>query len=593
MRKTKEILQTGFYLLLLLLASCTDEPELSEPDMAEYLTLSFNKEDFSPTSRANMNQDGMGTFVDGDKVGLYIHDGNTHTFRILERQGGQWLPRISRSELGGIRTQFTALYPAPENPIDPLDNWSYHTVETDQSGDGYAKSDLLAAKYNMLTGSGENTLAMTFRHLMHRLRITVSGLDTAAEDFSIEVYGKTSGYIDVSSEKEDFIPDNKSGKAWITPRREADGTFVVLLAPQDIGIGEKRFKITCNGKSYTADLPSAVGSSFKLESGKETTVNLYFGNAPDEPVYPEYANQKRWIYGVSEDNQVPVYNEETVFISGPDPAKFPQGQWFKKFRDENKAYLLWQEDYGWYDCDKIDPNVGGIDANMCWAASTSNLLHWWMYHNREYIEQYEKVYAEDVAARPVKRPDYGFKGTLDDPVFDFFRDHCRNEGSSASKGVPWFVGGVGSIGFKQNSPAKDMKGFFSRVFADEYNTLPSEKSLNKQKFNAIVRDVLEHDKALGFEVSLSYPHAMTIWGFEFDDKGYVSAIYYVDNNDYYDLEMQGGSKDFQHHNLIRRTIRYEGQGTYVGETGRQRINELVPVDLMRDVWKRWAENLNN
>ena len=54
---------------------------------------------------------------------------------------------------------------------------------------------------------------------------------------------------------------------------------------------------------------------------------------------------------------------------------------------------------------------------------------------------------------------------------------------------------------------------------------------------------------------------MALYGVEFDDEGYISAVYYVDNNDYYNFQVTGSSTPFQRHRLIRKKITYnEGSG---------------------------------
>ena len=81
---------------------------------------------------------------------------------------------------------------------------------------------------------------------------------------------------------------------------------------------------------------------------------------------------------------------------------------------------------------------------------------------------------------------------------------------------------------------------------------------------------------------------MTIWGVEFDDEGYASALYYVDNNDHYRFETTGGSNDFQHHRLSRQTISYQ-EGPWkimMGTSGSYAIAGITVVDLKRDIWAK-------
>ena len=69
------------------------------------------------------------------------------------------------------------------------------------------------------------------------------------------------------------------------------------------------------------------------------------------------------------------------------PWNFPSGVWFKFDSDPETAYLNWQEGFRWYDCDKDNPDEsnsrpGYHDSNMCWAAASACMLHWWMNHQQ-------------------------------------------------------------------------------------------------------------------------------------------------------------------------------------------------------------------
>lgn len=89
-------------------------------------------------------------------------------------------------------------------------------------------------------------------------------------------------------------------------------------------------------------------------------------------------------------------------------------------------------------------------------------------------------------------------------------------------------------------------------------------------------------------------HAMTIWGAEFDEEGYVSHIYYCDNN-LVDQDANGAA-------IIRLGITYDenpaipsmGDVAYTiqlpkpfgGSRRTSLITALVLVDLRQDIWKQ-------
>ncbi|BDW74310.1 hypothetical protein BFINE_01050 [Bacteroides finegoldii DSM 17565] len=79
------------------------------------------------------------------------------------------------------------------------------------------------------------------------------------------------------------------------------------------------------------------------------------------------------------------------------------------------AGLKWNKAYGWFDCNKKDvwgeqPNS---DNNLCWAASVSNIIYWWLEQNKEYVNRF----GYDGPSR--------YNGSLDCEVFDFYKKISR------------------------------------------------------------------------------------------------------------------------------------------------------------------------
>lgn len=123
--------------------------------------------------------------------------------------------------------------------------------------------------------------------------------------------------------------------------------------------------------------------------------------------------------------------------------------------------------------------------------------------------------------------------------------------------------------------------------------------MSKENFNEMMKRAFTENKAIGF-TAYKYTtggeslHAMTIWGAEFDEEGYVSHIYYCDNN-LVDQDANGAA-------IIRLGITYDenpaipsmGDVAYTIQLakpfgGSQRtslITALVLVDLRQDIWKQ-------
>lgn len=123
--------------------------------------------------------------------------------------------------------------------------------------------------------------------------------------------------------------------------------------------------------------------------------------------------------------------------------------------------------------------------------------------------------------------------------------------------------------------------------------------MSKENFNEMMKRAFTENKAIGFTAYKFVSggeslHAMTIWGAEFDEEGYVSHIYYCDNN-LVDQDANGAA-------IIRLGITYDenpaipsmGDVAYTiqlpkpfGESRRTSlITALVLVDLRQDIWKQ-------
>lgn len=326
------------------------------------------------------------------------------------------------------------------------------------------------------------------------------------------------------------------------------------------------------------------------------------------------ANKTLGVYGVNAPDfpgkeSIPTYPPHKMY-------QLPAGQWFRQsWTYVENQWLTWAEDCGWYDCNK-SYNYDENDRNLCWAASASSLLIWWMVNNRPYIEAYTKLYGSSVestvtSGRMFERPSDEFKplypngisGSLVEvnraPVFEFFKSSFRDNGNWDAGGVNWFISGYQAP--QMGSPAiLGFPGFFSEVFKkDDVVAVESRRMPDAAAFNEFIIDALLNRKAIGFSVydiagSGTGNHSMVIWGFEFDENGRASHLYYCDNN-MADQDANGAM-------IVRKKIVYakdpamnNNEYTYMqaldSEDGsiefkKFKITALYSVDLRRDVWRR-------
>lgn len=558
-----------------------------------YVEFLFTK-DGDASTRADIAEDGSGTFADGDRIGLYIEQ-NTGTYRhiVLTRENGTWTPRLKKSELGDGLVTLNAYYPARDDIQDEItDGIHKHPVSADQQAEGYGASDLLWSNKTVSAGAiPGNRIEMPFGHVLHRLVVNIESIEgELPEDLAVSVRGRTQGSTSLFTGQ--IAPAEDSKTEWIAARKLGEGRYCAVFYPQKLKQGEEWVKLSTGGKESVYKSPATVGGSPSLEAGRQTTLRLTLkqnGTVNPDPDPSEWANSKHWVYGI----EAPVCNPDEVKSYFPDLESFPQGEWFKA-GDFSPEYLNWDRIWGWYDCDKR--NLFGDhpdfieDGNMCWAAAASNLLHWWMYHNREYIIKYDEVYGMTPYPK-YPRPSMEFTDTKESEIFDLFRQNFKNLGNWDDAGVNWFING--SLGkLLPNNPDIESKfqGYFKEVFAG-VSVATLHWMYTKEDFNRTVKQALGNRQALGFvrANSAQDTHDMVIWGAEFDEAGDVSAIYYVDNNDYYEYETTGGSNDYQHHRVIRTPVWYNDEDTWPVHMGTGKstfITTLTTVDLGRDIWQK-------
>lgn len=576
---------------LVLFQSCTEEqPEYHGAVSEGFLDLDF----IIGETKAAISPDGTGSFTEGDKIGLYVQGDNGLSYQELTFSGTEWTPMLRRSDFGDGKLVLSAHYPSCGEDADPTS----HVLEItpDQRGNAMQEQDILVSQAEL--ESGEYKTEMRFSHALHRLDISLDGLQDEPE---VYVRSMTSGSINLLTgeavaEGDDF--------QWITPYEAASGSYLAIIIPQSAEPyrdGDGLVKVSAGGKDYTYMAPATTQEGAGLEyfeTGKKTTVNLTFkeGN-------PDLAGKCLWVKGLDVpdfpgDDKIPTRQPYEVY-------GLPSGEWFRySYTFEEMQYLTWKEGCGWYDCNKSNGYTED-DGNMCWAASASNLLIWWMNMNKNYIQAYDADYGSSVSTESgtIRRPSYDFlplypngtDGVVNRAeVFEFFKAHFPNMGNNEDYGVNWFITGA-FLG----SDINGFKGFFNEVFTrSDKLTASTRNKPDGDMFNTFVTDALLSGKALGFDVydiagKGTGNHAMTVWGVEYDESGRIAYIYYCDNN-MADQDPNGAA-------MVRKQIVYEKdentglECTYLKklepkeplyETGKFLITNVISVDLGRDLWKK-------
>ena len=291
---------------------------------------------------------------------------------------------------------------------------------------------------------------MNFGHVLHRIRIFLSGSVTSPE---VKVRSLTQGNFNLLTGE---VKVSGTDFKWITPFKDGEGNFAAVIIPQstlpyrdDDGL----LQIVAEGKTAYFNAPEKTEENNDLtffESGKQISINLTLRLG-----VPELAGKTLWVYGLNVPD-FPGKENLTTYKLG-EKYGLPQGQWLRyDNRYYEEQYLTWAEGCGWYDCNKSYENYED-DSQMCWAASASNVLSWWMCLNKEYLAAYDVDYGSSVTtgSGSFERPSYDFKplypdgvgnwdGSLPEPdyvtvnrseVFQFFKEHFPNFGNDDPKGV--------------------------------------------------------------------------------------------------------------------------------------------------------------
>lgn len=206
-----------------------------------------------------------------------------------------------------------------------------------------------------------------------------------------------------------------------------------------------------------------------------------------------------------------LFKGQTVFFDG---VTIDDKDWVTIDKDSLYVYAEWHEGCGWYDTTQDW-------LNFCWAGATSNAIHWWLDRNKEYVDRYRETH--DI-------PEFGYYGKGKSDVFAYFTKYWQeNEGCFSNIGFRWFINGIDGPLVQES--ARGHGGLFKDVFGETDLVETYDYSgMNRRIFNNAVADALQNHKMISIDESqMAGGHAITCWGFRFDNEGYVDRLYYTDS----------------------------------------------------------------
>ncbi len=202
------------------------------------------------------------------------------------------------------------------------------------------------------------------------------------------------------------------------------------------------------------------------------------------------------------------------------------------------SFLIYEE-YGgtWSDVNKIDEDEtdDDDDGNLCWAAVASNLLAY---------------------------TGWGLVGDTDsaDAIFDRYKKYWSNDGGNMLYGIDWWFNGTsreenrayiendysyidynnpgvyGGGGFWLTEEMADYYLFYSDTmwYGTEYDSYVTE-TLGDGIFDSLyyIDSLLNDGYGVGLSLSVSGAsgHAVTVWGYDYNDDGTYTGIYLTDSDD--------------------------------------------------------------
>lgn len=555
------IIRNLFLIFVLLCAvACSSGENFDQPSLEN---IDF-RVSLAGQSRVVIQKDGSGDFQVGDEVALRVYESQPDKLQdktLLHCEGNRWTSSLYWKDWEGT-PHFYAVWPSATQ-IELWEGacWYVHRVNQNQSTEKeFLSSDLLVADTE---GQRYSPVNLDFCHAMSRVTVNIRNMEEALSDeerkqMQVYVHGYLSGRFALSGNAVQAADE----MGWIQAFPMEEGRFVALVVPGEM----ERFrtegwvKIVAGSRELVYNAPESIGSS--LESGKQVTVNLQLKSeevVPEEPVW--------WVEGVQ-----------------------PSDQW----EYEDPVYRMpWRQNCGWFDCNKLDARDTSPtgDGRTCWEASSSNLMHWWLNANRSYVERYLEY-------KRRLNPEFSIPSAYPDSkhseIYQGFKNRFGNKSGYIVSGVNWFLSGIcNRVMYPQDVPEQENAGFFFDVFGR--NSLVKQYGngyMTKEEFNNAIKLARKQGMAVGLDIFIQGGgHAINLWGAEFDEKGEVSTIYLVDNND-------GNLGDW----MYKAKIVYEQDAssgalfTYMkwvyNEDLKIKIMDLVLLDKGTSYWESFFKNKN-
>lgn len=269
------------------------------------------------------------------------------------------------------------------------------------------------------------------------------------------------------------------------------------------------------------------------------------------------------------DNVVQYTNEDgeirtIIWVKGINgPVMGEGGDFHKEITQGGKnTYVMYTVPYssgdGWYDVNKT--RSGGnidIDKNLCFAAVSSNMLHWWFDQNIENVDRYIEKNGDIIRAnRKLSDLKTSFENPENSKIFELYKVlYGYNErGFYSDLLMDLFINGYtpktnGGTNIESDDLIPNNNGgFFYDVFKGEKLTDRTYGG-NYESLSNLLKEILGNGGIVGLshKVFSSSNHIVTLWGAEYDLNGKLKAVYISDSDDQYEINV--GMKRFEIRNV--------------------------------------------
>ncbi|HEM5233819.1 TPA: IdeS/Mac family cysteine endopeptidase [Streptococcus suis] len=337
------------------------------------------------------------------------------------------------------------------------------------------------------------------------------------------------------------------------------------------------------------------GGTENVVSRNDTEVKTSEQNQIEIAETKEILNQTSYQTESGEQRQI-------IWAHGITPPAMEQSGGFvkEKYGDYLNYTAPFEAGKGYYDTNK-SLNASFIDLNLCFAAVSSNMVHWWLEQNSSYVERYLKEknstvnVGENYAITDLRRYIDSFQDQQNSRVFDMFKTYYgyRTNGFVSDALVDLFINGYkpkvqGGVNLEDSQLVPDSRGgFFYDVFKEKKLT-NRIFSGSYERFGEDVRTVLESKGLLGLTYrTLGYAtHIVTVWGAEYDNQGKIRAVYITDSDDQQEqigLKRMGITRDASGNPRLNNHVKNNSAGAL--------LDYVHTIRLGQDLWEEYFNPL--